>query len=86
MIKWSRRVSNPRPNDESLSFLHVYSLINCRYNLGQRHPITILSFLISRRIRSIINASLKLMVLLDPSLTGGSEGEGTCLCTIIPLD
>lgn len=36
--KWSRRGSNPRPNKESASFLHVYFLIDFRLRDGQEHP------------------------------------------------
>lgn len=36
--KWSRRGSNPRPNKESASFLHVYFLIDFRLWDGQEHP------------------------------------------------
>ncbi|MEY3085219.1 MAG: hypothetical protein RL037_1399 [Bacteroidota bacterium] len=35
---WSRRGSNPRPNDEFSSFLHAYFLIDFRLKHGQEHP------------------------------------------------
>ena len=35
---WSRRGSNPRPNDEFSSFLHAYFSIGFRSTDGQEHP------------------------------------------------
>ncbi len=37
-VEWSRRGSNPRPNDEFSSFLHAYFLIDFRLQGGQKHP------------------------------------------------
>ena len=36
--RWSRRGSNPRPNDEFSSFLHAYFSIGFRSTDGQEHP------------------------------------------------
>lgn len=83
---WSRRVSNPRPNDEKSSFLHAYSSVNFRCNLGQRHPIITLIFSISNQLRSVTDPILKEFILLDPYLSSGGVGEGTCRRTILPLD
>ena len=33
-FRWSRRESNPGPNISAISFLHVYSAINCRDKAG----------------------------------------------------
>jgi hypothetical protein len=38
LSEWSRRGSNPRPNDEFSSFLHAYFLIGFRPRDGQEHP------------------------------------------------
>lgn len=43
MKKWSRRESNPRPNIHPISFLHVYSIIICRYHSGSGQTKMILS-------------------------------------------
>jgi len=46
-VKWRRRDSNPRPNKELLSFLHVYPSIGCRLKAGQRQPTNSLASSIS---------------------------------------
>ena len=38
--EWSRRGSNPRPNNGNSSFLHAYFLINFRSEIGQEHPVS----------------------------------------------
>ena len=38
ITKWSRRVSNPRPNKEQLRFLHVYFVIGFRNKSEHKHP------------------------------------------------
>ena len=35
---WSWRESNPRPNKEQISFLHVYLLVDFREWPGKKHP------------------------------------------------
>jgi hypothetical protein len=42
-LPWSRRDSNPRPNKERLSFLHVYLILNFRAETGYEHPTSALS-------------------------------------------
>ncbi len=41
---WSRRGSNPRPNDEFSSFLHAYFSVDFRLQGGQEHPNLQLSY------------------------------------------
>jgi len=38
--EWSRRGSNPRPNNGNSSFLHAYFLIGFRSEIGQEHPVS----------------------------------------------
>ena len=49
--KWSWRESNPRPNEETTSFLHVYPRLNFRINTGSGPPIFTLSLLFRKNAR-----------------------------------
>ena len=56
--EWSRRGSNPRPNDEFSSFLHAYSSVIFRSRHGQEHPKPKLRYWISHLLSTIANTSL----------------------------
>ncbi len=45
--RWSWRGSNPRPDNEPLSLLHVYFVINFRPKAGYKHPTLSLALKIS---------------------------------------
>ena len=63
--KWSWRESNPRPNEEATSFLHVYPRLNFRVITGSGPPRITLSLLVSLRCQSIILTSFDLLAPPD---------------------
>ena len=65
-VGWSRRDSNPRPNNRPVGLLHVYSLLVCRKREGQRQPDPIL-ILLDFRLR--VETPLSLFLPDDASFT-----------------
>jgi len=53
---WSWRESNPRPNNESKSFLHAYFVIKFQLKAGHKHPTFNLSLFISPLNQGVLMA------------------------------
>jgi len=66
LIKWSCRESNPGPNKQSISFLHVYSVINFHEQPGNRQPNWTLLPEFSSWLRQVIRIIPGSRVPLDP--------------------
>ena len=49
---WSWRESNPRPNEEIISFLHAYLCLNFRAGTEPKPSIPTLSSKVSSKVRS----------------------------------
>ena len=79
-ILWSWRESNPRPNRETLSFLHAYSGLNFRALTRPGPPISALSPKVSLYARS--NIKLFPIYRTAESESFGTTASGRCL---VPL-
>lgn len=51
--RWSWRGSNPRPDNEPLSLLHAYFVVNFRPKAGYKHPTLSLALKISHYGQSL---------------------------------
>lgn len=78
VIPWSWRGSNPRPNKESASFLHVYFFVNFRFCNGKEHPIQNLFSKASCLTRNELDTILASMIPLDPAVASQNCRRGTC--------
>lgn len=76
--RWSRRDSNPRPNDRATSFLHAYPFLGFRPQPGEGHPSGGLGPVFSPTLRTTALASLPWLIPLGRE--GGLRASPRSTC------
>lgn len=71
-ISWSWRDSNPRPNEELMSFLHAYLRFDCRVQTRPKPPICTL---VSKFSSSARNLPLTISDIIAPPFRNASEQQ-----------
>ena len=71
-ISWSWRDSNPRPNEELMSFLHAYLRFDCRVQTRPKPPICTL---VSKFSSSARNWPLTISDIIAPPFRNASEQQ-----------
>ena len=71
-ISWSWRDSNPRPNEELMSFLHAYLRFDCRVQTRPKPPICTLVSKFSSPAR---NLPLTISDIIAPPFRNASEQQ-----------
>ena len=71
-FSWSWRDSNPRPNEELMSFLHAYLRFDCRVQTRPKPPICTL---VSKFSSSARNWPLTISDIIAPPFRNASEQQ-----------
>lgn len=71
-LSWSWRDSNPRPNEELMSFLHAYLRFDCRVQTRPKPPICTL---VSKFSSSARNLPLTISDIIAPPFRNASEQQ-----------
>jgi len=71
-LLWSWRDSNPRPNEELMSFLHAYLRFDCRVQTRPKPPICTL---VSKFSSSARNWPLTISDIIAPPFRNASEQQ-----------